>query len=371
MPNTKSDNTRILSVTAGNLRQNHLYVTGHHDFFPKSVIGHPKRNGNRGVDIVLDGLGETVNTDIGTDAKTGKPRNFFRCRGWVRRFYEHHGVADGAQLRLTRIDRSKYRLSLESNGASPSHKPRIGEFFAGIGLVRLAFERQGWEVVFANDIDPDKAAMYRLNWPNDNHLVVEDIHKLSADAIPTCDLFTASFPCNDLSIAGRWEGLNGKESSAFWGLTRLLEELGERRPPTVLLENVVGFLMSQGGKDFETALLELNRLGYAVDAFILNAMHWVPQSRARLFVVAKLAVQSANPIAIQCDARPPGLVDFVNTHRNIRWDINSLPSLPKRTTSLVNIVQKLRDQNQYWWNEERVNYFWGQLSARHLHWLNK
>ena len=70
-----------------------------------------------------------------------------------------------------------------------------------------------------------------------------------------CDLFTASFPCNDLSIAGRWEGLNGKESSAFWGLVRIIRDMGNRRPLLVMLENVVGFLMSHGGRDFEQALL--------------------------------------------------------------------------------------------------------------------
>jgi len=130
--------------------------------------------------------------------------------------------------------------------------------------------------------------MYRKNWATDDHLVVEDIHKLDANNVPSCDLFTASFPCNDLSIAGRWEGLGGKHSSAYWGFVRVLREIDEPRPPLVLLENVVGFLMSQGGRDFEQALLALNELGYSVDALILNAIHWVPQTRARLFVVGKL-----------------------------------------------------------------------------------
>jgi DNA-cytosine methyltransferase len=158
---------------------------------------------------------------------------------------------------------------------------RAAEFFAGIGLVRLALERKGWNVVFANDIDAEKAEMYRTNWPKDKHLCVQDIHLLNADEVPTCELFTASFPCNDLSIAGRWEGLDGKESSAFWGLIRVLRDLGDRRPPLIMIENVVGFLMSKNGRDFEKALLALNELGYVVDAFILNAVHWVPQSRSR------------------------------------------------------------------------------------------
>jgi len=143
------------------------------------------------------------------------------------------------------------------------------EFFAGIGLVRLALERQNWRVVFANDIDPDKQEMYAANFPLD-HFNLGDIHKLNADDIPPCDLFTASFPCNDLSIAGAMAGLHGKESSAFFGLTRVLNDLGDRRPPLVMLENVVGFLMSHDGRDLETALLAMTHLGYTVDASLLD-----------------------------------------------------------------------------------------------------
>ncbi|HVX85076.1 MAG TPA: DNA cytosine methyltransferase [Phycisphaerae bacterium] len=91
------------------------------------------------------------------------------------------------------------------------------EFFAGIGLVRLALEKQNWKVLWANDIDEDKAEMYRLNF-GDKDLVVGDIHNLDPASIPDATLYTASFPCQDLSIAGAMAGLNGKESSAFWGL---------------------------------------------------------------------------------------------------------------------------------------------------------
>src|SRR5690349_883827 len=109
---------------------------------------------------------------------------------------------------------------------------RAAEFFAGIGLVRLGLESQGWKVVFANDIDPAKLKMYEANFGRD-HFKLGDIHKLSPDEVPDADLFTASFPCNDLSIAGAWEGLNGKESSAFWGLVDLLKGMEGRRPPMV------------------------------------------------------------------------------------------------------------------------------------------
>jgi DNA (cytosine-5)-methyltransferase 1 len=240
------------------------------------------------------------------------------------------------------------------------------EFFAGIGLVRLALEQQGWKVRFANDIDPEKAEMYRHNWPDEDHLVVGDIHDLKVGDVPTCDLFTASFPCNDLSIAGRWEGLNGRNSSAFWGFVQLLQKLKKNRPPLVLLENVVGFLQSHGGRDLEEALRALNDLDYSVDALVLNALHWVPQSRARLFIIARRGIVSrVCAFPTTSDVRPPALARFIAEHQEILWDLRHVPPLPKPARSLFEIVEDLPDSDSKWWNNERVLRFLNQMSVRH------
>jgi DNA (cytosine-5)-methyltransferase 1 len=365
-PNSaKPDTKRLLQVTAGNVRHSHVYVNGHYDFFPLDCIGGARRSADsKTINIQLDVLDRTVRTDIGRDAKTGKPRGFFRARGWVRQFFEHHDVKPGAFLALERLSERSYRLSVQP---SEQNAPlECAEFFAGIGLVRLALERQGWRVVFANDIDTKKAEMYRHNWPKDDHLKVGDIHAIKADEVPSCALFTASFPCNDLSIAGRWEGLQGKESSSFWGLVRIIREMGDRRPPLVMLENVVGFLMSHGGRDFEQALLALNELGYTVDAIILNAVHWVPQSRPRLFVLARRdAGQGRRSCALVSDARPDSLFNFINDHPNIRWDIRDVPPLPPPCTRLADIIEDLPDDDPHWWNKERTEYFMNQMSEKH------
>ena len=158
-----NDRIRILKVQPGNLRQSHLYVRGHYDFFPSECIG-PSRKKNRKtgcqIEILLDGLDETVRTDLCTDAETGKPRGMFRGRTWVRRFYEYHGTQAGDDLALERLDCRRYRLSVApANGNGNGRAFTAAEFFAGIGLVRIAFENQGWQVLFANDIDDDKAKM--------------------------------------------------------------------------------------------------------------------------------------------------------------------------------------------------------------------
>jgi hypothetical protein len=82
-----TEKKRLLRVTAGNIRNNHIYIKGHYDFFPPNCFGGARRSAGTGtVDIQLAGLKETITTDIAGHAKTGKPRGFFRDRRWVRRF---------------------------------------------------------------------------------------------------------------------------------------------------------------------------------------------------------------------------------------------------------------------------------------------
>src|SRR5437773_10841565 len=151
-----------------------------------------------------------------------------------------------------------------------SQDKTTAEFFAGIGLMRIGLENEGWRIAFANDIDRDKWQMYKDNFGDTGEFVVEDIHKLKPAQIPTVSLATASFPCNDLSLAGARHGLAGEQSSAFWGFMEVVTKMGKRRPPMILLENVTGFLTSHEGNDFRDALLALNKPGYAVDAFIID-----------------------------------------------------------------------------------------------------
>src|SRR5256886_4951457 len=82
----------------------------------------------------------------------------------------------------------------------------FAEFFAGIGLMRLGLEKEGWKIAFANDFDPQKEKMYRANFSDaDQHFEPGNINGLSPSEIPTVSLATASFPCNDLSLAGSRE----------------------------------------------------------------------------------------------------------------------------------------------------------------------
>jgi DNA (cytosine-5)-methyltransferase 1 len=243
------------------------------------------------------------------------------------------------------------------------------EFFAGIGLMRMGLERQGWSIRFANDIDPQKLEMYKGHFGDSpGHFHLGDVHLIDPAAIPSVTLATASFPCNDLSLAGARNGLGGRQSSSFWGFIRVLEGMERRRPRLVLLENVTGFLTSNGGNDFEAALGALSRLGYGVDAFILDASRFVPQSRQRLFVVGARDTTAQLDISPQLrpsDTRPPALVEFILKRRGVNWTVRRLPSLPQRTSHLTDVIEQLPEDAAEWWSPPRARYLLEQMSPRH------
>jgi len=248
----------------------------------------------------------------------------------------------------------------------------VAEFFAGIGLMRIGLERAGWKTVFANDNDPDKEAIYRHNFGegDDGHFVLDDVHNLVQIEIPPVDLATASFPCTDLSLAGARKGLAGSGSGAFWGFIDCIKQMGHQKPRFILLENVTGFLSSHNGSDFESACLALNELGYSVDPFIIDASHFVPQSRQRLFVVGvrekpTLHVEEETAAFFQSTCRPAALADFILWHPEINWNIRTLPELPIGTKRLPDIVEELSPNSKYWWSKERANYLLNQMSPRH------
>jgi DNA (cytosine-5)-methyltransferase 1 len=256
------------------------------------------------------------------------------------------------------------------DGTDNSSMKTFAEFFAGIGLMRIGLERQGWQIEFANDIDAQKEEMYRANFPDaGKHFLIGDIHELRASEVPNVTLATASFPCNDLSLAGGREGLQGKNSSAFWGFIKILQEMKERRPSIVLIENVTGFLTSHDGRDFEDAMLALNDLGYSVDPFILDAGWFVPQSRQRLFVIGMRGMHAEDGVTAeqfyQSQVRPAALAEFIFSHPDIRWRIRQLPDVQCGVKRLQDILEDLPPQSPDWWSRERSEYLMNQMSLRH------
>ena len=161
------------------------------------------------------------------------------------------------------------------------------EFFAGGGMARAGLGDR-WRCLFANDFDRKKAETYRLNW-HDDVMLCDDILHVTTTCLPgAADLAWASFPCQDLSLAGGGAGLRGARSGTFWPFWRLVTTLGrEGRAPTIIaLENVCGTLTSHGGGDFEELCRALSEGRYRYGALIADAALFLPQSRPRLILVA-------------------------------------------------------------------------------------
>jgi DNA (cytosine-5)-methyltransferase 1 len=212
--------------------------------------------------------------------------------------------------------------------------PSFYEFFAGAGMARVGLG-ETWNCLFANEFDVKKTEIYKKHWPAPDVLRVGDIGKLTSADIPgKADLAWASFPCQDLSLAGAGAGLNGQRSGTFWPFWRLMQTLIEegRAPKIIVLENVCGALTSHGGKDFTTICSSFAGAGYRFGALIVDAVHFVPQSRPRLFIVGLLSNV----------ALPAGLATDGPTR-----------SSPWRSRGLLNAFEKLPPnvwENWIWWS---------------------
>ena len=144
---------RLICVSDANIRQNHLYLTGHADFFPADSFGPSASKEGTGKPLRLDvaGLDSPILPDIPCDARTGKPRRFFRRRSWVRKFFVKHQILPGDVIVIERTASHKYRVSpFEVTGERQHHGiVHFGELPEGEGLRLSSFspEAAGWRSV--------------------------------------------------------------------------------------------------------------------------------------------------------------------------------------------------------------------------------
>lgn len=224
--------------------------------------------------------------------------------------------------------------------------PSFYEFFAGGGMARAGLG-VGWQCAFANDFDPAKAEIYRDNWGGD-HFHAGDVCKVRPADLPgAADLVWASFPCQDLSLAGYYQGLKGERSGMFWPFWKLMEQLREegRAPRIIAIENVCGVLTSSGGKDFQALAGAFANLGYRFGAVVIDARHFLPQSRPRFFLIGVRADLEL-PAEIIADAptawHPPRLVAAyaaLPAHSKARWCWWDIPAPKSRKRSLASIIE--------------------------------
>lgn len=172
--------------------------------------------------------------------------------------------------------------------------------FAGVGGFDLALRNNGVEVVAAVEIDKKASAVLAKHFPNTQ--LFSDVREvtgeqlIAAGFIPRGGIVCGGFPCQDLSVAGKREGLSGRRSGLFFEIARLLEET---KAQYFILENVPGLLSSNNGADMATVLQTLVELGYSVAWRVLDAQFFgVPQRRKRVFIVGSFGDDWRTPAQI-------------------------------------------------------------------------
>lgn len=171
------------------------------------------------------------------------------------------------------------------SAGKPVKNLRTIDLFAGVGGIRIGFERAGFKTVFANDFERNCQATYDLNF-KDSKLVVEDIRKIRIDDLPDFDFLLGGFPCQSFSIAGYRQGFKDEKGRGdlFFDVARIIEK---REPTGFLLENVKNLKSHDDGKTFKIIEETLRKLGYHVKSKVLNSMDFgnVPQNRERFYIV--------------------------------------------------------------------------------------
>ena len=209
------------------------------------------------------------------------------------------------------------------------------DFFAGSGLVSFALARW-FKTVWANDISADKFRVYAANLPSEVFSLgsIEDVR---GGGVPKADLSWGSFPCQDLSLAGKTEGLAGARSGLFRQWIRVMGEMS-RLPPVAVAENVVGLLSLEGGRHYLKVHEALASLGYRVGAIVLDAVRWLPQSRKRVFVVAARADVDVRQLSANGPlwCHPESVMNVAGLAKDWIWW--RLPEPPPRSITLEDIV---------------------------------
>ena len=248
------------------------------------------------------------------------------------------------------------------------------EFFAGGGMARLGLGPQ-WRCVFANDIDERKARAYQEYFNSADEWFSGDVARVKTSDLPgIADLAWASFPCQDLSLAGSGGGLNAKRSGTFWPFWRLMQGLihEDRGPRFVVLENVYGALTSHGGADFMAIAKALIDSEYRFGAMVINAVHFIPQSRPRLFIIAiqknmfipeTLIGNAPDPLW-----NPPIVIarsEEVKAFSPDSWLWWKLPAPPPRMKILADLIEET-PQGVAWHSPAETNRLLGMMSEVNL-----
>lgn len=168
-----------------------------------------------------------------------------------------------------------------------NNKVKVVSLFSGIGGLDQGFEKNGFEIVWANDFDKYAVKTYKENYKN--NIVLGDINDIPLDEIPDCDVLIGGFPCQPFSMMGQKKGFEDTRGTLFFRIVEIINDKikKNKKPKVILLENVRNLEVHDNGRTFSRikSILE-DDLGYKFFSNVLNSADYgVPQTRNRTYIV--------------------------------------------------------------------------------------
>jgi DNA (cytosine-5)-methyltransferase 1 len=183
-------------------------------------------------------------------------------------------------------------------GATENRPLRCGSLFSGIGGLDLGFQQAGFEACWQVENNRFCQAVLTTHFPHVPRL--PDVRGCDRKNLSPVDVITAGFPCQDVSTVGKRAGLSGQQTTLFFEVIRITKEL---KPSWLVLENVLGLLYSESGRDFAVVLSSVAALGYFVGYRVLDSQFFgVPQRRRRVFIVGSLRTGGAAEVLFESES---------------------------------------------------------------------
>lgn len=194
-----------------------------------------------------------------------------------------------------------------------------GSLFSGIGGFDLGFDEAGLKGMWQVERDRDCSRVLRKHWPNEQRgNLVEEVTR---ERYGRVDVICGGFPCQDLSVAGRREGLVGERSGLWREFARII---GEFTPRWCVIENVPGLFSSNRGRDLLTIIRGLEEFGYCVGWTVLDSQYrGVAQRRERVFIVGSLGNGSCAEILFEPESVRGDLAPSREAGKDVAGDVAS------------------------------------------------
>lgn len=161
-------------------------------------------------------------------------------------------------------------------------RPTVVSLFSGAGGKDVGFEKAGFDVIWANDIDSSACQTYRHNF-NRSTVFEGPIEDIDTNTIPDADVIIGGFPCQGFSVARSIRKEDDRRNALYLEMLRVVQA---KKPKVFVAENVRGILSLGGGRAIERIKSDFEDAGYQVDVFLVDATEFgLPQKRERVFIV--------------------------------------------------------------------------------------